>query len=99
MDRCDFEIVERTSLFVLLNEPLDTRNLLYKWLWYGAGRLISSSDRLGAVAGRRLSRLAVKLASRRKESPTTELMVCRRLSSGPAAGGCSARQRRTRPPP
>jgi SAM-dependent methyltransferase len=78
MDRCGFEIIERTPLFVLLNEPLDTRNLLYKWLWYGAGRLISSSDRLGAVAGRRLYPLEIKLTSRLKESPTTELMVCRR---------------------
>jgi SAM-dependent methyltransferase len=40
--------------------------------------LVSSSDRLGAVAGRRLYPLEIKPTSRGKESPTTELMVCRR---------------------
>ncbi len=78
MERCGFDVVERTPLFVLLNDPLDTRNVLYKGLWYAAAALISTSDRVGAFAGKRLYPLEIKLTGTRQESPSTELMVCRR---------------------
>jgi 2-polyprenyl-3-methyl-5-hydroxy-6-metoxy-1,4-benzoquinol methylase len=78
MDRCGFEIVERAPLFVLLNDPLDTRNVLYKGLWYATAALISTSDKIGAFAGKRLYPWEIKLTGKRTESPSTELMVCRK---------------------
>jgi SAM-dependent methyltransferase len=78
MDRCGFEIVERAPLFVLMNDPLDTRNVVFKGLWYASAALISTSDRVGAFAGKRLYPLELKLTGSRTESPTTELMVCRK---------------------
>jgi 2-polyprenyl-3-methyl-5-hydroxy-6-metoxy-1,4-benzoquinol methylase len=78
LDKCGFDIVERTPLFVLMNDPLDTRNPLYKGLWYAAAALISTSDKIGAFAGRKLYPLELKLTAKRTESPTTELMVARR---------------------
>jgi SAM-dependent methyltransferase len=78
MDRCGFEIVERTPLFVLMNDPVDSRNPLYRGLWFATAALISTSDRIGATIGRRLFPLELQLTSNRMESPTTELMVCRR---------------------
>lgn len=78
LDRCGFDIVERKPLFVLMNDPLDTRNPLYKGLWYAAAALISTSDKVGAFAGKRLYPLEMKLTGKRTESPSTELMVCRK---------------------
>jgi hypothetical protein len=78
LDKCGFDIVERTPLFVLMNDPLDTRNPFYKGLWYAAAALISTSDKIGAFAGRKLYPLELKLTAKRTESPTTELMVARR---------------------
>ena len=63
---------------MLLNDPLDTRNLLYKGVWYAAAALISTSDKIGAFAGKRLYPWEIKLTGRRTESTTSELMVCRK---------------------
>ncbi len=78
LQQVGFDVVERKPLFVLMNDPLDSRNPLFRALWYGAGRVISSSDKLGDFAGRKLYPIELKLTEKRDESPTTELMVCRR---------------------
>lgn len=72
------EVVDRRPFFWLMNDPQDSRNPVYKALWYAAAALISTSDRIGNLAGRLLYPLELRLTSRRSESPSTELMVCRR---------------------
>jgi 2-polyprenyl-3-methyl-5-hydroxy-6-metoxy-1,4-benzoquinol methylase len=78
MHEVGLEIVERRPFFWLMNDPQDSRNPVFKGLWYAAAALISTSDRLGAFAGKRLLPLELRLTASRTESPTTELMVCRR---------------------
>jgi 2-polyprenyl-3-methyl-5-hydroxy-6-metoxy-1,4-benzoquinol methylase len=78
MDDAGLEIVERKPFFFLMNDPLDARSRVLRAAWYGAAALVSSSDRVGQFVGRRVYPLELRLTERRAESPTTELMVCRR---------------------
>lgn len=78
MAEADLEVVERRPLFFLMNDPLDVRSRVLRATWYAAAALVSSSDRLGQFVGKRVYPLELKLTERRSESPTTELMVCRR---------------------
>jgi SAM-dependent methyltransferase len=73
-----FEIVDRQPMFVVMNTPLDVRSRIVRGAWYGAAGAISLWDRLGDVAGRALVPLELRLCRNRSESPTTEIMVCRR---------------------
>jgi SAM-dependent methyltransferase len=78
MREIGLEIIDRRPFFWLMNDPQDSRNPVYKALWYAGAALISTSDRIGDLAGRRLYPLELRLTARRTESPSTELMVCRR---------------------
>jgi SAM-dependent methyltransferase len=78
MAEVGLDVVERRPFFWLMNDPQDTRNPLFKGLWYAAAAAISTSDRVGELAGRLLYPLELRLTAGRSESPTTELMVCRR---------------------
>jgi len=71
-------IESRVPMFVLMNNPVDVRNPVVRGAWLAAAGLLSLSDRLGDWAGRRLYPVELRLAARRTEGPTTEIMVCRK---------------------
>lgn len=73
----------RVPLFVLMDNPVDQRNPVLRWAWLAAAAVVSLSDRLGGWAGRVLAPVDLRLAARRRESPTSEIMVCRK-SAGSA---------------
>jgi SAM-dependent methyltransferase len=77
MDDVGLEIVERRPFFYLMNDPMDGNRLL-RAAWYAAASVVSSSDRVGQFVGKRIYPLELRLTATRSESPTTELMVCRR---------------------
>jgi SAM-dependent methyltransferase len=79
MGAAGLEVVERRPLFYLMNDPLDARSRALRMAWFAAAAIVSSSDRIGQLVGRRLLPLELRLTSTRAESPTTELMVCRRV--------------------
>lgn len=74
-----FEVVGRTPMFVLMNYPADTSSRLAQWAWTALMAPAMISDRLGGLLGALLYPLERRLLSGRTESPSTELMVCRRL--------------------
>jgi SAM-dependent methyltransferase len=71
------ELVDRRPLFVLMNDPVDARHGALRALWYAAAAVVGTSDRLGEFVGRRLYPWELLLTRSRRESPTTELVVCR----------------------
>lgn len=79
LEHSGFEVVDRTPMFVTMNEPFDARRRLTKLCWFAGLGLVATAEPLGALAGRVLYRLDSRLVHRRRESPTTEIMVCRRL--------------------
>jgi SAM-dependent methyltransferase len=77
LDRTGFDVVSRRPLFVMMNEPRDTRYRVAINAWKGFMWLATRSERVADVIGRLMYRLDRRLVQRR-ESPSTEIMVCRK---------------------
>ncbi|MEO8451504.1 MAG: class I SAM-dependent methyltransferase [Gemmatimonadota bacterium] len=73
-----FEIVDRVPMFVLMNYPIDTTSRLAHWAWTAMVSPALLSDALGGLLGRMLFGIECRLVASRRESPTTELMICRK---------------------
>lgn len=80
LDRAGFDIERRVPMFVLMNYPADTRSRLARWGWTALVAPAIASDRLGGLLGAALFPLERRLVRSVRESPSTELMVCRRRS-------------------
>ncbi|MGE0439558.1 MAG: class I SAM-dependent methyltransferase [Gemmatimonadales bacterium] len=78
LDQAGFDIVGRVPMFVLMNYPADTRSRLVRWAWTALVSPAVVSDRLGGLLGRILYPVERNLVRNRSESPSTELMICRR---------------------
>jgi 2-polyprenyl-3-methyl-5-hydroxy-6-metoxy-1,4-benzoquinol methylase len=73
-----FQIIERRPMFYLMNAPIDTSNRLKKIFWRIVGLSVSRSEFAGLVIGALLYPLELMLTSLAKESPTTEIMICKK---------------------
>lgn len=73
-----FEILERRPMFVLMNYPADTRSRWARLAWMAMVAPAVLSDWLGGALGACLYHLERFLVRRVRESPSTEVMVCRR---------------------
>jgi 2-polyprenyl-3-methyl-5-hydroxy-6-metoxy-1,4-benzoquinol methylase len=72
------DVILRAPLFWLMNEPRDTRIPGVLPAWKGGMWLVSRNERVADAIGAGLWRLDRRLTSSRRESPSTEIMVCRR---------------------
>lgn len=73
-----FEIVERFPMFVLMATPIDSRNPLLKLSWSGIRTLAGFSEVTGFLAGAALYLPERLLIAMLRESPTSEIMICRK---------------------
>lgn len=73
------QIIDRRPVFVLMNQPLDTTSWIFRFLWRVAMYPVTKNDALGALLGAALYPLDVILTRMLAESPTTEIMVCRKV--------------------
>lgn len=73
-----FEIVRRAPMFVLMNYPADSRGRVARWAWTAMVAPAAVAEPLGWMVGAALAPLDSWLTSWMRESPTTEIMVCRR---------------------
>jgi SAM-dependent methyltransferase len=71
-------VVDRRPMFVVMNYPTDTRSRLARWAWTAMVAPALASDRLGGAIGALLYPVERRLVARLRESPSTELMVCRK---------------------
>ncbi len=63
-------------MFYLMNTPIDTKSLLPKYIWKGWVKFISLNDVLGLIFGALIFPLELGLVRVKRESPSTELMIC-----------------------
>jgi SAM-dependent methyltransferase len=75
-----FEILERRPALVLMNAPIDSDGLLLRAWWRALCRVVGASEALGWILGALLYPAEILLGSILRESPTTEIMVCRKAS-------------------
>lgn len=71
-------VVSRTPMFVLMNYPADTRSRLARLAWTAMVAPTVLGEPLGWALGAMLYPLERALVRLKHESPSTELMVCRR---------------------
>ncbi len=78
-----FEVVRRVPMFVLMNYPADTRGRLARWAWTAMVAPAALAEPLGWLVGALLYPVELGLTRVARESPSTELMVCRRTGRTP----------------
>ncbi|MEV4474916.1 class I SAM-dependent methyltransferase [Nonomuraea sp. NPDC049504] len=72
-----FDVVRRVPMLVLMNAQVDA-NPVWRKLWGGLLRAVTLTETTGEVAGGLLALAERRLVRVLPESPTTELMICRR---------------------
>jgi SAM-dependent methyltransferase len=80
LDVAGLEVVERVPFLYLMNPPIDSKSRAFVSLWRGVAAIVAASDWLGGLVGWLLYPIESYLVRTRHESPTTELMVCRRAA-------------------
>lgn len=75
-----FDVLRRVPMFVLMEEPLDSRSSAYRFLWKLATYPARHSKFAGFLLGALLYPLERVLTKIFSESPTTEIMVCQKRS-------------------
>jgi len=78
LEEVGFEVKERTPVFVLMNEPVDSPPAWLSRLWSKIFRIASHSETTGNVLGAILFPAEIFLTRFLSESPTTEIMICRK---------------------
>lgn len=78
VEAAGFEVVERVPMFVLMNYPADTTSRLARWGWTAMVAPAALAEPIGWAVGALLYPLERALVKRLKESPSTELMICRK---------------------
>jgi hypothetical protein len=78
VEAAGFEIIDRVPMFVLMNYPADTTSKLARWAWTAMVAPATLAEPIGWAIGAMLYPLERSLVKRLKESPSTELMVCRK---------------------
>lgn len=73
-----FVIVRRVPMFVLMNGPVDTRSAFLKRRWERLAKRLASHPERGRRAGAVLYPVELALTAVLRESPSTEVMVCRK---------------------
>ena len=72
------QIVRRVPMFVVMNHPTDSRSRLARLAWTAMVAPAALAEPLGWLVGAALYPLDLALTNVMRESPTTEIMVCRR---------------------
>lgn len=73
-----FQVRTRRPMFFLMNEPIDSTNILHRLWWGRLCRLVGSRPALGRWVGAALYPVEVGLVTAAREGPGTELMICSR---------------------
>ena len=78
VEAAGFEVRERLPMFVLMNYPADTTSRLARWAWTAMVAPALLAEPLGWLIGAVLYPFERALVRLKRESPSTELMVCRK---------------------
>ena len=78
VEEAAFEIVGRVPMFVLMNYPADSRSRLARWGWSAMLGPAMLAESLGWLTGAALYPSERRLVRKVRESPSTELMICRK---------------------
>lgn len=78
LEAAGFAVVDRVPMFVLMNYPADTTSRLARWAWTVMAAPAALGEPIGWALGAMLYPLERALVRAKRESPSTELMVCKK---------------------
>lgn len=78
LDDAGLAIVRRVPMFVWMNYPVDASSTWWPAAWQRAARVVRRRDWIGWLVGALLFPIEIVLTRIVRESPTTEVLVCRR---------------------
>jgi len=76
-----FEVIERRPMFLIMNFPVDSQNILARKAWLIMADLTRRNEAFGYVAGMLLFFAEIILIRIFAESPSTEIVVCKKSST------------------
>ena len=71
-----FKTLQRSPMFVIMNSPVDSKSVVLREGWNLASSLIRFNTNAGLIIGALLYPIELLLVFSKKESPTTEMMIC-----------------------
>ncbi|WP_458720931.1 class I SAM-dependent DNA methyltransferase [Candidatus Nitrosocosmicus sp. R] len=77
LENLGFIVLERSPMFFLMNAPVDSKNRLLNKMWRMITKNVSRGEKFGLIIGTILFPLEIFIISITKESPTTEIMICK----------------------
>jgi SAM-dependent methyltransferase len=78
LDRAGFRVVSRVPMFILMNSPVDSTNVVMKWMWRGVRFLAARPGFRGYATGLALYPLERVLLLAVRDGPSTKLMTCQK---------------------
>jgi 2-polyprenyl-3-methyl-5-hydroxy-6-metoxy-1,4-benzoquinol methylase len=78
LDAAGFDIISRRPMLYLMNDPIDGTHPWVRLFWKVQARVISVHELAGWIVGCLLYPVELLLTKATSESPTTEIMVCRK---------------------
>lgn len=78
LSKAGFNVLFRLPMFVAMNQPVDVKSGLLKFIWRAVTFPVRRSEAIGYVMGAALFPFELLFTSVLPESPTTEIMVCRK---------------------
>ena len=79
LEKTGFKVKARVPMFALMNNPVDSRSVIFKTIWKGMMFPISKLHFLGFILGALLYPFELILTSHLKEGISTELMICEKM--------------------
>ena len=73
-----FEILERSPMFYFMNIPIDSDGIMINKLWNSITKIVGKGETFGSLVGGVLSPVELLMISTTKESPSTEIMICKK---------------------
>ena len=72
------QILERSPMFYLMNAPVDSDGGMISKFWHLVKKTASKGESFGSLVGSFLYPLEIAMVSIKTESPSTELMICKK---------------------
>lgn len=75
----NLQVIKNVPMFILMNYPIDSTNRFLQLIWKGVAKIAALHDTLGFIIGALLFPIELLLLAVMKESPTTEIMICKKI--------------------
>lgn len=77
-EKSGFQILERAAMFYFMNAPIDSKGIMINKFWKLIRRIVYKGETYGSIVGGLLYPVEILMISTRSESPSTELMICKK---------------------